>query len=88
MWAHNGRELFYRDANKNMVSVAVQTTPTFSAGATTVLFSDRDYNSNPNRRQYDVSPDDKRFIFVKPLGGAVTNSVIFVENWLEGLKRK
>lgn len=87
-WAHNGRELFYRDANRNMVSVAVQTNPTFSAGPTTILFPDRDYVRNPNRRQYDVSPDDKRFIFVKTLGGSVTNSVIFVENWLEELKRK
>ncbi len=88
VWAHNGRELFYRDANRNMVSVAVQTNPTFSAGAATILFPDRDYVRNPNRRQYDLSPDDRRFIFVKPLGGSVTNSVIFVENWFEELKRK
>lgn len=87
LWAHSGRELFFRSGG-DLVSVPVQTSPTFSAGTATPLFSSRTYVSNPNRRQYDVASGDNRFIFIRTLGGQAANDLVLVDNWLEELKKK
>ncbi len=87
LWAHSGRELFFRSGG-NLVSVPVQTSPTFSAGATTPLFSSRVYIGNPNRRQYDVASGDNRFIFIRAVGVEAANDLVLVDNWFEELKRK
>ncbi len=39
LWSHRGNELFYRDGSGNLVAVAVNTTPRFSLGRSTALFS-------------------------------------------------
>ena len=52
-----------------MTAVPVQTAPTFSFGNPTKLFSGP-YFSNGNGRNYDVSPDGKRFPMIKEGGGA------------------
>lgn len=88
LWSHNGKEIFYRDGAGNLVSVAVKTSPTFSAGATTTLFAVRDFIATGNQRGYDVTADDKRFVFVRSIGGAIPDKVVVVENWFEELKRK
>jgi tRNA A-37 threonylcarbamoyl transferase component Bud32 len=88
LWSHSGHEIFYRDGAGNLVSLAVHTSPTFSAGATTTLFPARAYAANNARREYDVSADDKRFIFIRAVGGAVADKLIVVENWFEELKNK
>jgi Tol biopolymer transport system component len=88
LWSHSGKEIFYRDGAGNLVSVAVTTSPTFSAGATTTLFPARDFVGNANNRGYDVSPDDKRFVFIRTVGGAIPDKIVVVENWFEELKQK
>ncbi|MBA3646618.1 MAG: PD40 domain-containing protein, partial [Gemmatimonadaceae bacterium] len=88
LWSHSGREIFYRDGKTNLVSVAVSTAPTFSAGVTATLFNVKDYVNNSNHRQYDVTRDDKRFIFIRSLGGANQDRIVIVENFLEELKGK
>lgn len=86
-WAHSGRELFFRSGG-SLVSVPVQTSPTFSAGAPRTLFSSREYQANANRRQYDVARGDNRFIFLRPVGGQAANELVLVDNWFEELKKK
>jgi Tol biopolymer transport system component len=85
-WSHNGRELFYLDGSFNLVSVPVNTRPTFSAGTPRTLFSGQQYLHNANHQQYDVSPDDKRFLMIRPVNGQASAGLIFVENWFEELK--
>lgn len=87
LWSHSGRELFFRSGG-NLVSVPVQTTPNFSAGAATTLFPTRQYISNVNRRSYDIAPGDNRFIFIRNVGGQVANELVLVDNWFEELRRK
>lgn len=88
LWSHSGREIFFRNST-NMVSVAVQTSPTFSAGGTAVLFPVQGLGGGgANHRQYDVTADGKRFIFTRSLGGLAATNLVFVENWFEELKKK
>jgi Tol biopolymer transport system component len=83
VWSRDGRELFYRNNKREIVSVRVDTQGTFSTGATTVLFSDRLYQRLGTHQQYDVAPDG-RFIMVRPVGAGRANRLILVRNLLSG----
>jgi eukaryotic-like serine/threonine-protein kinase len=65
IWSRDGRELFYRDANR-MMAVKVAGTETFSPGRPEVLF-ERDYfqTGSPGIMNYDVTPDGQRFLMLK-----------------------
>ena len=86
IWAHSGRELFYRTGSGNLVSVQVSSSPTFSLGAAKVLFSASEYSASPSHRGYDVSHDDSRFLMVRQRRGTEADNVNVVENWFEELK--
>jgi hypothetical protein len=89
-WSRDGRELFYIDASEALVSVPVQTTPTFSAGNATKLF-DAPYFAVSGTRRYDVSPDGQRFLFIKntiDASGAVASpSLVVVEHFEQVVDR-
>src|SRR4029450_7391805 len=61
-WSHDGRELFYRNAD-TLFAVRVQTQPAFTVGDRTALFTGV-YLQTPRHASYDVHPDGQRFIFV------------------------
>ncbi len=88
LWSHHGNELFYRDASGNMISVNVSTRPTFSIGGARVLFPANRYLANPQRREYDISRDDSRFLMVGLVRGSSSDKLIVVDNWFEELKAK
>jgi serine/threonine-protein kinase len=65
MWARDGRQLFYRNGDKMMVT-AVETQPAFAAFKPELLFEGHyEPGWSPIERGYDVSPDGKRFLMVK-----------------------
>jgi serine/threonine-protein kinase len=86
-WSHRGNELFYRDGAGNLISVQVQTGPSFSIGHATTLFSTRAYSSDFSP-SYAVSADDRRFLMVRPLASGGFDKLIVVDNWFEELKAK
>ena len=87
VWSHSGRELFYRNGLGEMVAVPVETEPTFSVGQPEVLFPATEFRSNAEHPQYDVTPDDQRFIMIRQIGEDVTGKLILVQNFFEELKR-
>jgi hypothetical protein len=88
LWSRRGDELFYRDATDRIVSVSVKTAPTFSPGVSRVLFSASAYASYPGHRQFDVSPDGRRFVMLLPVQDTVRTRVVLVKNWFEELAAK
>jgi serine/threonine-protein kinase len=88
VWAHSGRELIYRSAADELVSVEVRTNPTFSVGTRRVLFDVADYEADGGTGHvaYDVAPDDQSFVFIRQEGGS--RDVIVVLNWFEELLRR
>ena len=86
-WSHAGRELFYKSGGY-LVAVDVPPGPTFSPGLPRRLFPLAGFRDARNRQQYDVSPDDSRFLMIRELGGGESREVIYVENWLTELKAK
>jgi serine/threonine-protein kinase len=88
LWAHSGRELFYRDANDNLVAAGVVTEPTFSRGAQRTLFSAAEYDSQIMHRNYDISGDDQRFLMIGRDTTYGEGELILVQNFFEELKER
>jgi len=83
-WAHNGRELFYRNGNKMLVA-AYTTSPGFSPQAARQLFEGNFMDS----LQYGVSLDDQRLVMVHSGEKEGTpRQLNVVVNWVEELKRR
>jgi serine/threonine protein kinase/Tol biopolymer transport system component len=82
-WNRNGRELFFRSGNK-MMAVDVQTSPTFHGDRPKMLFE------TTNSGGFDVSPDGRRFLMVKPPAAqpAQQPEMHVVLNWFEELRRR
>ncbi len=88
LWARNGKELFYLDGTNALISVPIQTAPTFSAGTPTKLFDVRYTTLGPGRN-YDVSLDGQRFLMIKSTTSTdQAPSMVLVLNWPEELKAR
>lgn len=88
VWGREGTSLFYR-SGEAMMMVTVGTSPDFRAGNPEVLFTGRYFAGSG--RQYDISPDGRRFLMLKEAERAgdttVKDGLITVLNWFEELKR-
>ncbi len=87
LWAHSGRELFYRTSDNNLIAVQVVRDPAFSLGAQRRLFSVVRYKPGAFSRAYDVTRDDQRFVMIRQEVGDDEGELILVFNWLEEVKR-
>jgi len=65
IWSHRGGEIFYRSGDRVM-AVAVSTTGNLSASNPRLLF-EREFAPPKLTRNYDLLPDDSRFLFVERL---------------------
>jgi serine/threonine-protein kinase len=88
VWAHSGRELFYRSAANVLMSVAVRPGDTFSFDQPRRLFSTQPYVAIGPIQSYDVSPDDKRFLFLRETAPNERNELIVVQNWTQEMKER
>jgi hypothetical protein len=89
VWNRNGRELFYRNGNR-MMAVEITTQPNFALGNPRVLFEGPYVLATVPISNYDVSPDGRRFLMVKPTeqAQAAPTQINVVLNWFEELKRR
>jgi dipeptidyl aminopeptidase/acylaminoacyl peptidase len=88
MWARNGRELFYLNGKGEMTSLALVPGPGFSVGQPKVLFPASPFVIGNNVGVYDVSPDGKRFVMIRPATGAGESELVVVQNWFEELRAR
>jgi Tol biopolymer transport system component len=80
-WNRNGRELFFRSGTK-MMAVDVETGAAFRAGTARVLFE-------KVAGDYDVSPDGRRFLMLKPAAAAGDSGELHViVNWFDDLRQR
>ena len=91
LWAHSGRELYFKAQGDSMMVVTLRSGAAFSTDEPRLLFRTTgfDFTSSTNR-VYDASPDDRRFVFTRLLagpqsaGGARPN-LVRVDNWFTEL---
>jgi serine/threonine-protein kinase len=82
VWAHNGRELFYRSGDSLMVA-SVTLSPAFAVAGRRRLFAGP-FLSGGGFRAYDVAPDDQHFVMIS--GGAAQFTLIGVQNVFQRLE--
>jgi WD40 repeat protein len=88
-WSRDGREIFFVDADRNLVVKPVIAGAAFVVGQGKVLFSTQRFYGSTQFLSYDVHPDGRRFIMSRNLGSATRpDQVIVVQNFFEELKRK
>ncbi|MEP7326918.1 MAG: protein kinase [Gemmatimonadota bacterium] len=92
LWARNGRELFYVNANRDLMAVTVGPGVEPQLGVPHTLFHLRDQlymTSTEFYTPFDVAPDG-RFIMARALTAAseLESPLIVVENWFEELRQK
>jgi eukaryotic-like serine/threonine-protein kinase len=86
-WSHRGGEIFFLDLQSNLMAARVVTSPTFALQGTTRLFNAADFVLTAvSRRNYDVAPDDQRFLMVRRASGTSSAQLVVVENWFEEAK--
>ncbi len=88
VWSRDGRELFYRNGNRMMIA-RIEPGETFRASRPEVLF-EGSYEYSEWGRNYDVSPDGKRFLMTKFMTEQQTAAptINLVISWLEELRRR
>ena len=85
VWAHSGKELFYRNGINELVAVQLRDGTSFDWDSQDILFPMTDYRDSTPHPAYAVSPDDQRFVMIK-LGAPIDTELILVDNWMEDLK--
>jgi Tol biopolymer transport system component len=97
VWAHNGRELFYRSASAagegpSMMAATYSTDDRFRVQSRARLFDASGYVTSPEYAYYDLTADDQRFVMValsSTLPGDDEDGeprLILVQNWFEELR--
>ena len=102
LWSPDGQELFYR-SNDTIMTVAVETEPTFNPGNPEVLFRGTYFSSSVLQIKvtpWDISPDGKRFLMIKQqtttdeesatgdVSALVFRKINIVLNWDQELKQR
>lgn len=90
LWNARGDELFYLEADGDMMVAPVTTSGAFAARAVQRLFRWTPPIQGVSGRTYDVSPVDGRFLLLKPQTGVVrgpTHATVIL-NWFEELRTK
>jgi Tol biopolymer transport system component len=86
VWAKSGRELFYVNADDEMVAAQVATDEGFVLGEQSALFSITDFEVSYLGAPYDVTADGQEFVMLRRLV-AGRNELILVQNFFEELER-
>jgi hypothetical protein len=87
LWAHTGREMFFRSNRIEVMVVPVTTGETFTAGQPRTLFRAPDMGSDGFHASYDVTADDRRFVMIDQRTAESSNPVL-VLNWLAELRER
>ena len=89
-WARNGKELFFKSLEQELVAVPVTVGQNPVFGGRRVLFTlDRlRLRSDPHQILYEPDVDDDRFLFMNSVGPANDARTILVQDWLTDVRMR
>ncbi len=89
-WSRDGREVFYlaMAGSQMLVSARVDGSASFTVRERTPLFPTAPLGLRGFQRAYDVSPDGKRFLFVRSMSGTAADEMVLVQNFIEDLRAR
>jgi serine/threonine-protein kinase len=90
VWSPDGRQLFFQNGDA-MIVAAVHATVSFAAGTPKVLFKGKYVPGPGGSRNFDISPDGRRFIMIKDvehtLEASARDELTVVLNWFDELRQ-
>ena len=89
-WSSDQKELFYLSLDGMMMSVDVQTTPTFEAGIPKALFNTHSPSIpliGNDRNQYFVTADKQRFLVNRIAAEQLVTPITVIFNWTKLLQK-
>ena len=87
-WNGNGTELYYLNANDQIMAVEVNTGDNFSAGNPVELFKVKFQYPYDISYPYDVTADGKTFLVNGRLTESDPGEIIVVQNWAQEFKKR
>jgi eukaryotic-like serine/threonine-protein kinase len=84
IWSRDGRHLYYREGAR-MMEATVSTSPALAITGRRKLF-EGPYMAEAYHQNYDLSPDGRSFVMIKPVPGAVR--LMIVVNWAQELRMR
>jgi Tol biopolymer transport system component/tRNA A-37 threonylcarbamoyl transferase component Bud32 len=84
LWSPDGRRLYYR-AGARLIAVTVSTAPSLAVISRQTLF-EGPYISDQWHPNYDVAPDGKSFIMLRPV--EENRQLVMVVNWIKELRQR
>ena len=91
LWSPDARELFFISLTGAVMRVGVEKAASWSATTPTMIIKEEYVTLPPGNpgRNYDIAPDGKRFLMIKPGSAQETAppSITVIQNWGEELKR-
>jgi Tol biopolymer transport system component len=91
VWAHSGRELFYRTAGADTArQMVMEIMPgrTFVTGARRALFPLTRFFLSSSHQQYAVAPDGRRFVMIRATESSGMDQLVVVENFFAELRTR
>jgi serine/threonine-protein kinase len=89
-WSRDGRELYYLTLKGALIRIPIESGPIFTPGPPTrVVEGDYYFGVAGSPRTYDVSPNGRRFLMIKPVNETSTPaSLVVVQRWIDELRRE
>ena len=86
VWSHTARELFYLNGQNEMSSGGDRGRQRLLVRQPRTLFSSGPYIPIGPVPAFAISPDDKRFLFLRETTPNERNELIVVQNWVDEMK--
>jgi serine/threonine-protein kinase len=89
LWSRDGRELFYLSPANLLMGVLVEPGPSWRNSTPVQVLKTQYFETGVgSARTFDISPDGRRFLMIKPGGDDAPKSIVVVQNWHEELKQR
>ena len=85
-WAPGGKEIYYWSGD-SLYAAPVTTTPALRVGSRRFVLTGH-YAREPFHANYDVAPDGKSFVFVRPVESRDARGLFVVLNWFGSTSRE
>ena len=88
LWAHNGKELFFRNNHNDLVSAQIVTSPSFTVTSQKTLFPLTGMAFSAEIQPYVVGLDDKRFLMLRETAAAEAGLLVVNEHFFNELSAR
>jgi Tol biopolymer transport system component len=88
MWSRNGRELFFETLDNRIMVAAYAVNGDSFAADKPRMWSDKQLATSGGRKNLDLAPDGKRIATLMPVETEAQSHVIFLENFVDDVRRK